>query len=168
MRFINMIVIHCTASLNGKSVSLDTVREWHKQRGFDDIGYHYLIDVDGKVGHGRPLEKMGAHAKGSNAHSIGICLVGGIEAKKPGEKKAKEIGRFTKAQWESLRGLVDDLEFLYPGSVIVGHRDLSPDLDGDGIVEPEEWIKTCPGFDVSQWRRAGCVPEAENVYPEVV
>lgn len=166
MRFINMIAIHCTATENGKSVLPATVLKWHLARGFSEIGYHYLIDVDGKVHHCRPLEKAGAHAQGANAHSIGICLVGGVEPRKPGEKKGKEFGRYTRKQWESLRGLMDDLEFLYPGCVIVGHRDLSPDLDGDGIVEPHEWIKVCPCFEVSTWKRAGYVPEEKHIFEE--
>jgi len=153
MRKINLIVIHCTASRNGWPVSIQTVAEWHRQRGFKAVGYHYLIGVDGHVDVGRDEEQPGAHAKGHNAHSIGVCLVGGL-----GGPDKLNPGQFTEAAWESLRITVQDLMDRYPGARVVGHRDLSPDLDGDGQVEPHEWTKLCPAFDVQDWLRAGMVP----------
>lgn len=91
----------------------------------------------------RPLEKVGAHAKGYNQNSIGVCYEGGIRDGKPADTR-------TDAQRESLTALLVALVSAFPGSKIVGHRDLSPDLNGDGIVEPNEWIKSCPCFDATK------------------
>ncbi len=158
-RSVNLIVIHCAATANGKSVSVDQVRAWHLARGFHDIGYHYLIDVDGTVNMGRAEEEDGAHAQGHNAHSIGVCLVGGV-----GGPDRRNPGLYTEAQWATLALTVQDLCRRYPGSQVVGHRDLSPDLDGDGIVEPREWIKLCPSFDVGPWLASGMQVPEDQVY----
>lgn len=158
LRSINLIVLHCTASPNGRPVSIQTVTEWHRQRGFKTIGYHYLIDVDGAVSEGRSELETGAHALGFNAHSIGVCLVGGV-----GGPSKQNPGLYTQSQWDNLRIAVQDLLDRYPGARVVGHRDLSPDLDGDGQVEPHEWIKLCPAFDVSAWLHAGMVPAEAHV-----
>ena len=88
----------------------------------------------------RPLEKIGAHAKGYNRNSIGVCYEGGIRDGAPADTR-------TDAQRESLASLLVALVCAFPEAKIIGHRDLSPDLDGDGIVEPNEWIKVCPCFD---------------------
>lgn len=160
MRSINDIVIHCSASPNGKAVSAQEIDSWHRQRGFKrtapvgqphlpHIGYHYVIDVDGTVTEGRSLGEIGAHVAGSNARSVGICLVG--------------TDRFTPAQWSALYTLRDDLRSGFPGARWVGHRDYSPDKNGDGVIEPWEFIKTCPGFDVTAWVTAGCVPDPAHV-----
>lgn len=154
MRHVSMLVIHCSASKDGVPVSVETIREWHLARGFTDIGYHFVIDVDGAINPGRPVEEPGAHAKGFNAHSLGICLVGGSTGH----------GRYSQAQWDSLRDLVDALRTQYAANRIVGHRDLSPDLDGDGIVEPNEWIKMCPSFDVANWLAAGMVADPTHIF----
>lgn len=87
MRKINMIVLHCTATIEGKDYSVDTIRQWHLKRGFKDIGYHYIIHPDGKIEAGRKEEEVGAHTVGQNANSIGISYVGGLDAK---TKKAKD------------------------------------------------------------------------------
>ena len=79
MREINDIIIHCTATRRGRNHTVDQVRQWHLARGFDDIGYHYLIYTDGTLHLGRPVEQVGAHAYGHNQHSIGICYVGGLD-----------------------------------------------------------------------------------------
>jgi len=163
-RKINLIVIHCTASRNGKPKSMDSIRREHQVRGFSDVGYHYVIQTNGTVMVGRSEDVIGAHAavKGHayNQNSIGICMVGGLL--EDGSATGNS-GRFSAAQWESLRIAVLDLLERYPGSRVVGHRDLSPDLDGDGQIEPHEWIKLCPTFDVSAWMAAGMVPNAAQV-----
>ena len=147
MRFINRIVIHCTATPNGKSYPIETIRQWHRERGFKEVGYHYVIDYDGNVLRGRKESQVGAHAAGFNANSIGVCLEGGV-----GGKDKLNPGVYSEAQFNALRELVDDLVARYPTVESVdGHRDLSPDIDGDGEVEPSEWIKLCPGFDVTYW-----------------
>ena len=159
MRFINLIVIHCTASRNGRTRALVDIRADHLARGFNDIGYHYVIQPDGHVDTGRDEEVPGAHAQGHNAHSIGVCLVGGL-----GGPDKLNPGQFTEAAWEALRITVQDLMDRYPEAAVVGHRDLSPDLDGDGQVEPHEWVKTCPTFEVQDWLRAGMVPLDAQVF----
>lgn len=164
MRPINLIVIHCTASRNGQPKSMESIRQEHRARGFSDVGYHYVIQTNGSVMVGRPEEVIGAHAavKGHayNKTSIGVCMVGGLLP--DGTAKA-DSGQFSQAQWDNLRIAVQDLMDRYPGSRVVGHRDLSPDLDGDGQVEPHEWIKLCPTFDVSRWLAAGMVPDPAQV-----
>lgn len=112
-------------------------------------GYHFYIRKNGDIKTTRPLEKIGAHARGHNAGSIGICYEGGISPRgRPAD---------TRTPWQkhSLRVLIKALLMDYPGCRVCGHRDLSPDLDGDGRVEPEEWIKQCPCFEVSRERYGG-------------
>lgn len=115
----------------------------HRRRGFLGIGYHYVIRRDGKVEFGRPTNKPGAHVRGHNAHSIAICLVGGLDP------KGKAEDNFTEAQYESLYDLLNMLD--YPRAEILGHRDLSPDLNKDGKITSNEWLKQCPCFDVREW-----------------
>ena len=158
MRFINLIVIHCTATKNGVGVPVETIGRWHKSRGFKMIGYHYVIQPDGRVDTGRDEEVPGAHAQGHNAHSIGVCLVGGL-----GGHDRLNPGLYTEAAWESLRIVVQDLMDRYPEARVVGHRDLSPDLDGDGEVEPHEWLKKCPAFEVQEWLAGDMLPLQNHV-----
>ena len=80
MRTINEIIVHCTATPEGKDYTVDDITRWHKERGFKTIGYHYVVYRDGSVHEGRPLAEVGAHCKGHNAHSIGVCYVGGLTA----------------------------------------------------------------------------------------
>jgi len=156
MRAINLIVIHCSASPNGRSVSVDTIRQWHKARGFIDIGYHWVIDIDGTVDEGRGEDRIGAHAEGYNARSIGICLVGGV-----GGPDKHNPGQYSQTQWDSLKVLLAEIQGRYPGSTVVGHRDLSPDMNHNGHIESVEWIKLCPSFEVSGWLKSG--PDPINV-----
>ena len=141
MRDINLIVIHCTATEAGVDYDVSQVREWHKKRGFRDIGYHFLIHLDGRIERGRPWDTPGAHAKGYNNNSIGIVYVGGIKNWKPSDTR-------TVAQIYSLRAAVEMLKAQYPMIDLVGHRDLSVDLNGDGMITEQEWMKQCPCFDV--------------------
>lgn len=144
MRKIDLIVIHCSATREDRTFTEQDLEVSHRRRGFNGTGYHFYIRKDGRMVTTRPLERVGAHAKGYNAHSIGICYEGGLN----GEGKPKD----TRTEWQrhSMRALVLTLLKDYPGSCVCGHRDLSPDLDGDGEVEPEEWIKACPCFDVKR------------------
>ena len=108
------------------------------------IGYNYLIDLDGTVETGRPLTMTGAHCKGWNDRSIGICYVGGLDLY--GNPKDTR----TPAQKKALNDLVYSLFEKYPTITrIMGHRDTSPDLNGDGKITQNEWIKACPCFEVS-------------------
>jgi N-acetylmuramoyl-L-alanine amidase len=158
MRQINLIVVHCTASRNGKARPVAAIEADHRARGFSSIGYHYVIQPDGHVDLGRDEEQPGAHAKGFNAHSLGVCLVGGL-----GGPNRLNPGLYTMAQWDALRITVRSLLDRYPGARVVGHRDLSPDLDGDGQVEPHEWLKKCPAFEVQEWLAGDMLPLQNHV-----
>ena len=127
MRKIELIVVHCSATREGTDVTIDDIRQWHRKRGFRDVGYHFVVYRDGTVAKGRPLEQVGAHVKGYNRHSVGICYIGGLSA--IGEIKDTR----TDAQKVALRELLKDLKRRYPKARICGHRDLSPDRNGDGI-----------------------------------
>lgn len=151
MNKIDSIIIHCSATKADKDFRAKDIDRMHKQRGFNQIGYHYIIDLDGTIETGRPLNKYGAHCntKGFsnssyNKHSVGICYIGGLD------KNGKPADTRTDAQKEALHQLVAELCTKYQILEILGHRDTSPDLDGDGEVEPQEWIKHCPCFDVGE------------------
>lgn len=143
MKTIDTIVIHCSATRAGMDVRASDIDKWHKERGFAMIGYNYVIDLDGTVEKGRPLTMDGAHCIGYNNHSIGICYIGGLDY------AGEAADTRTPAQKRALHGLVWKLMDEYPTIVkILGHRDTSPDLNGDGKITPNEWIKACPCFDV--------------------
>lgn len=163
------------------------INAWHAVRGFKrgsqataafnprlpSIGYHYVIDLTGEVWSGRHLNEVGAHAAQFNANSVGICLVGGAERE----------ARYTQAQWKSLQQVVAYMlsTFGLPRSLprrrtdathplgyrvnggVCGHRDLSPDKNGDQLIEPFEWLKTCPGFDVGAWLARGMTPTPSQI-----
>ena len=154
-RFVDLIVVHCSATPNGRTVTTQQIEQWHNARGFKGVGYHYVITLDGVIHATRPEDEIGAHALHYNAHSIGICMVGGT-----GGRDRRNPGSYTRDQWTSLAALVVSLRSRYPEADICGHRDLSPDLDGDGQVEPHEWIKICPAFDVTEWLSSGMVPRS--------
>lgn len=145
-RTITDIIVHCSATPEGRDVTVATIRAGHLARGFNDIGYHYVIGLDGTVHQGRDVAKIGAHCTGHNAHSIGVCYVGGVDADGKTPKDTR-----TEAQLEAMARLVKDLLRCYPGAKVAGHRDYSPDLNGNGTVEPGEWIKACPSFEVKSW-----------------
>lgn len=142
MRKIDMIVIHCSATRADVPLSPRQLDEMHRQRGFDGCGYHYYVRCDGEICTMRPVDRPGAHAKGYNQHSIGVCYEGGLD------EQGRPADTRTELQKRSLRVLVRVLAMDFQTRRIVGHRDLSPDLDGDGVIEPEEWTKVCPCFDV--------------------
>ncbi len=149
MRNINRINIHCTASREGRSYTVADIDRDHKARGFGKsasrpCGYHYVIYADGSVHAGRRENEVGANAAGFNSNSIGIVYVGGLDATgKPKDTR-------TPAQRTALANLVRDVARRYKVSParILGHRDLSPDRNGNGKIEPSEWLKACPCFDV--------------------
>ena len=130
-RTINEIIVHCSATPEGKDYTLDTIRQWHLQRGFSDIGYHYVIHPDGKVEVGRDVNIAGAHCSGHNSKSIGICYIGGMTAD---NKKAKDTR--TEEQRKSLKVLLQAMRKLYPSASIHGHRDFA--------------AKDCPSFDATE------------------
>ena len=142
MRTIKDIIVHCSATAEGKNCHAKDIDKWHRQRGFNCIGYHYVIDLDGKVEAGRPESQVGAHCAGYNSVSIGVCYIGGCGK---GGKTPKDTR--TEEQRESLRRLLIEMKRKYPAAVICGHRDMSPDKNHDGKIEPWEWMKACPSFD---------------------
>lgn len=147
-RKINEIIVHCTATPEGRECSVSEIRRWHKQRGFSDIGYHYVVHLDGELEEGRDVDISGAHCSGHNSHSIGVVYVGGLTSD---GKKAKDTR--TLNQKAALLSLLYELRKLYPNALILGHRDTSPDENGNGVVEPFEWIKSCPCYDaMSEYR----------------
>lgn len=129
MRKITKLIIHCSATPEGRDYTVADIDRWHRARGFKGIGYHYVIYRDGSVHPGRAVEVIGAHCTGQNANSIGICYIGGLTAD---GKTAKDTR--TPAQKEALRNLVAELKAKYPGVTVHGHREFAN--------------KACPCFDV--------------------
>ena len=130
-----------------KALQIEVVDVCHRRRGFNGAGYHFYIRKNGDIKSTRPIEKVGAHAKGFNRESIGICYEGGLDSK--GRPKD------TRTEWQkhSLRVLILTLLKDYPGCRVCGHRDLSPDRNENGEIEPEEWVKACPCFDAeNNWK----------------
>ena len=146
MRPINLIVVHCSATREDKQFTEYDLEDAHRRRGFNGVGYHFYIRKNGEIKSTRPIERIGAHARGFNKESIGICYEGGLDC----HGRPKD----TRTSWQkhSLRVLIKSLLLDFPNSRVCGHRDLSPDLNGNGEIEPEEWIKQCPCFDAErQW-----------------
>ena len=131
-----MIILHCSATREGQDIKAKTIKQWHKERGFDDIGYHYVIDLDGTIEKGRDEELVGAHCKGHNATSIGICYVGGCD------KNMKPKDTRTPEQKRSMLSLVRKLvnKYKIPVTQIWAHHDFDKH-------------KACPSFDVSEFRK---------------
>lgn len=132
---VKYIIIHCTATPEGRDVTASDVDRWHRARGFKSIGYHYLIRLDGTIEKGRPESMIGAHTLGQNSSSIGVCYVGGLsrDGKTPRDTR-------TDAQRKALEALIRDLLRRYPGAVVRGHRDFA--------------AKACPSFDATtEYRR---------------
>ena len=143
MREINLIVVHCSATRADRDFTENDLEVCHRHRGFNGAGYHFYIRKNGDIKNTRPLEKPGAHALGYNAYSIGICYEGGLDVRyRPSD---------TRTEWQkhSLRVLIRTLLMDYPGCRVCGHRDLSPDRNGDGRISPEEWVKECPCCEVT-------------------
>lgn len=180
-RTIRNIIIHCAATPNGQAFTIEQIDSMHKARGFKRdsqavrnfnqelryVGYHFVIEKDGAIRTGRGLEETGAHVQGHNANTIGICMIG--------------TDKFTKEQWESLRlliiriaGLIKNKLFMSAEAAldaysemkisIKGHRDFSPDKNADGKITSIDWLKICPGFDVSTWINSGMMPMEGHIY----
>lgn len=146
---VDAIVIHCSATRRGADIRAAEIERWHRNRGYKQIGYHYVVDIDGTIENGRPTNLQGAHCKSSgfsgkpyNSHSIGICYVGGLDS------NGKIADTRTEEQKKSLLELISRLLVEFPNiKEILGHRDTSPDKNGNGVVERCEWLKGCPSFD---------------------
>ena len=131
-RFINKIIVHCTATPEGRVETVESIRNMHKSQGWADIGYHYVVYLDGSIHNGRNVDIIGAHCSGYNANSIGVVYVGGCD------KRMKSKDTRTDKQKESLVKLLKDLRKLYPTAKIYGHKD----LDKKG--------KDCPCFNAKE------------------
>lgn len=125
----NEIIVHCTATVPSLKTDVETVRRWHKERKFSDIGYHYLIKVDGTIELGRPIAQVGAHTKGHNANSIGVCYVGGLDF------DSNPCDTRFPAQKDALKRLIEQLCNDYPITKISSHYEYAR--------------KSCPCFNAS-------------------
>lgn len=130
-RYINEIIVHCSATAEGKDFTVADIKKWHLARGFSDVGYHYVIYRDGSINKGRDESKIGAHCTGHNSHSIGVCYIGGCtkDGKTPKDTR-------TDAQRSSLLKLLSELKKKYPKASIHSHRDYAN--------------KACPSFDATK------------------
>lgn len=134
IRTINKVIWHCAATREGQDVKTATIRHWHvNDRGWSDIGYHFVIELDGSVHAGRPLIRTGAHVAGHNRHSIGICYVGGLDANgKPKDTRTED-------QKKALYELTGRLLHRFPGATVHGHNEFA--------------AKACPCFDArADWQ----------------
>ena len=130
MREINKIIIHCSATREGENYEVAEIRKWHLARGFNDIGYHFYIDLHGEIHKGRDINKVGAHCKGHNRYSIGLCYCGGVEAdgKTPKDTRTPE-------QKEALLAVLRTLKAMYPEAMIYSHNEFAN--------------KACPSFNAT-------------------
>lgn len=157
MRKITEIFIHAAATpaswMDGKSLGdkIAEIRRWHvEERGWRDIGYHYIIDRDGSVGPGRPEDEIGAHVKGHNRNSIGICLLGGRGSK----ADDPFLANYTLAQDYALKALLERLTEAYPKAKVRGHNEVA--------------AKACPGFNVKEWYKPQTPPRKSPVQSKTV
>lgn len=126
----DFIIIHCAATKPSMDIGRKEIDRWHRARGWNGIGYHFVIRRDGELETGRALDAQGAHARGYNHKSIGICLVGGID------ENGKPEDNFTPVQWCVLRSLVAVMQDNYPDAKVIGHNEIA--------------AKSCPSFNVQE------------------
>ena len=127
---IDTIVIHCAATTPSMDISVEDIDRWHKKRGFDMIGYHYFIDLKGDTHPGRSIEVIGAHAKGNNHNTIGICYAGGLDENK------EPADTLTKSQRDAISNLIISLGLILQKPLkVIGHNEISN--------------KACPSFNVA-------------------
>jgi N-acetyl-anhydromuramyl-L-alanine amidase AmpD len=149
-RAVHTIVVHSSATRPAVLAGAKQIRAWHKAQGWSDIGYHFVVRRTGAREVGRSLSRIGSHVRGHNEGTIGICLEGGLSA-----TTGKPEDNYTPLQKAELFKVIQELRAANPSiKQVCGHRDLSPDLDRDGKVEPHEWVKACPCFDVAAWYQA--------------
>lgn len=142
MRNIQYIAVHCTAS--HQSQTIEGLKQEFKRKGWINPGYHYVVSPDGKITQLLDEDKVSNGVKGFNSVSINVAYIGGIDT------NGKPIDNRTDAQKASLRSLLKILHKKYPTAVIQGHRDFSPDLNKDGKITPNEWMKSCPCFNAKE------------------
>jgi N-acetyl-anhydromuramyl-L-alanine amidase AmpD len=150
----DFLVVHVSATRPSQDYGAVEIDRMHRAKGWAGIGYHFVIRRNGKVETGRAVNQVGAHVEGWNSISLGICMIGGISEAGQPEDNA------TQAQKLALQQLLRMLAERYPHARILGHRDLSPDKDHDGVIEPHEHIKACPCFDAIPWAHDAGLPAA--------
>ena len=131
MRKIDLIIIHCSATAEGKDFRAADIDRWHRQQGFKSIGYHFVVRLNGEVERGRQIAEVGAHCKGHNATSIGVCYIGGLAADGKTPKDTRTV-----EQRKAMRNLVKTLKHVFPEAVVRSHRDFA--------------AKACPCFDATR------------------
>lgn len=131
MRKIDKIIIHCSATKPNQDIGVKQINKWHKANGWSECGYHYIVRLNGEIEVGRPLDKPGAHCKGQNRNSIGVCLIGGLDA------SMESKNTFNKKQFTALKSLLASLQNSYPNVGIHGHNEFSS--------------KACPCFSIKDW-----------------
>ena len=137
MKKIDKIIIHCSATREfDDSINAKVIDSWHKKRGWKGIGYHFVILIDGSIEAGRMINKCGAHTKGLNCSSIGICYIGGVESERNEKGKYAAKDTRTLKQKETLLELLLVLRKMYPEAKIHSHRDFA--------------AKACPSFDATE------------------
>ncbi|MFZ5676305.1 MAG: N-acetylmuramoyl-L-alanine amidase [Pseudomonadota bacterium] len=146
-RTTTYIVLHCSATSSMADIGASEIRHWHKAKGWSDIGYHFVVRRDGEVEEGRSLDEVGSHVRNYNASSVGVCLVGGVDARQ------RPKNNFTAAQWSALKALLTDLQRQFPSSRVIGHRDF-PGVN-----------KACPCFDAVDWAKANGFRAAARLQP---
>ncbi len=149
------VVWHCSATPPSQDIGSAQIDIMHKAKGWDGIGYHFVIRYDGRVEPGEALKSRGAHVKGLNSVSVGVCMIGGVD------EQGKSVNNFTDKQWQAARHVYEFLKLLYPDASNIGHRDLSPDSDGDGRVQRHEFLKDCPCYSVAQWEENNLKPVSD-------
>tara|TARA_R110000737_G_C14558077_1_gene481781 strand:+ start:697 stop:1107 length:411 start_codon:yes stop_codon:yes gene_type:complete len=133
MRKIDKIIVHCSGTPELKDFDVEDIRDWHVNgNNWSDVGYHFIIKLDGTIQDGRPIKKIGAHVKGKNRSSIGICYIGGMNRDMTNWQDTR-----TKKQKESLLLLINDLKKRFPNTIVYGHKDFTNK-------------KLCPSFNAKQ------------------
>jgi N-acetylmuramoyl-L-alanine amidase len=136
MKKVENIIVHCSATREGDdSINAEVIDQWHKKRGWKGIGYHFVVLIDGSIETGRMINKCGAHTKGMNCSSIGVCYIGGVESERNEDGKYEAKDTRTPEQIATLLELLRLLKKIYPEAKINGHRDFA--------------AKACPSFDAT-------------------
>ena len=141
---IHRIVLHCSATKPSQDYTVERLARDHKKRGFGEWpGYHFYVTKDGTLYYCRPLGVKGCHVKGHNEGTVGVCYEGGLD------QLGKPMDTRTAEQMITLHWLLLTLHEIWPRARICGHRDFSPDKNGNGVIEPWEYVKACPCFDAA-------------------
>ena len=128
-------IIHCSATKPSMDIGFNEINRWHKERGWLSCGYHFIIRRNGVIEDGRTTDAVGAHCRGQNHNSIGICMVGGVAE----DDITIADANYTGEQWTSLKNLIEELHKTYPNAEVKGHNDFSD--------------KHCPSFDVNEYAK---------------